>query len=348
MGAKKTNRSLVMEVIGRLARPLVGVGFVFLFGTFGFFFIGHGRWSLFDCAYMTSITVTTVGYGETLVNMGQSARLFAMFLVWAGMGVALYAVSAITAFFVENNFSQLIRERRMDKQIASLSGHIIVCGLGSTGLNILEELTTTGRRAVAIDRDAERAEAARRRFPGLPVIVGDAAQEEVLERAGIGRAFGIVAHLPEDSQNMLITVQARYISPTIKIVAQSTTDGLVDKFYRAGADYVVNPALIGGLRMASVLIRPHVVTFLDRMLRGDDPTVRVAELTVREGSDLIGQTLGQAELGRRTGLRPIAVSPDDGQKFIYNPPPDLELRAGAVLIVIGNPGQIDSLAALCR
>ncbi len=339
---------LIRQLMDRLIWPLLLVAAVFIAGTIGFLIIGRGQWSILECAYMTSITLTTVGYGEVLAGMGAGARMFSMILMWTGMGVVLYAVSTVTAFIVEKNLSRIIRERRMDKRIESLKGHIIVCGLGPTGLNVLSELVTTGRQAVAVDHDRDRVDLAADRFGDVPVITGDASQEEVLKRAGVERAFGIIALLPEDSQNMLITVQARYVNPAIRIVARCTTDGLIDKFYRAGADYVVNPAFIGGMRMASVLIRPHVVTFLDRMLRGNDPTVRVEEIAVEDGSPLVGRTLAQTELRAKTGLWPIAVSPAGGEDFSYNPSPEETIEAGTIMIVIGNPAQIEALRKLCR
>lgn len=166
--------------------------------------------------------------------------------------------------------------------------------------------------------------------------------------AGLERAHGLVAALPEDSQNMLITVQARFVNPGLKIGTRCHNNGLVDKFYRTGANYVVNTDFIGGMRLASEMIRPQVVSFLDRMLRGQGPTVRVAEVTVAEGSRLAGQSLGQARLLERAGLLAIAIKHPPREEFVYNPSPQEELGPGSVIIVIGNPGQIAALEALCR
>ncbi len=246
--------TLARELLDRLITPLLMVLITFLIGTLGLVVIGRGRWSLFDCAYMTSITLTTVGYGEVLDQMGQDAQLFAMILMWAGMGVTLYAVSTITAFLVENNLRRILKERRMEKRIATLKDHIIVCGAGKTGFNIIKELHTTRCPCLVIDGNKERLEWTQQHFGELFFLFGDATEEEILKRAGIERAAGVIAALYEDSHNLLITVQARYVNPDIKIVARCNENSLADKFYRAGANYIVNPAFIGGMRMASEIL----------------------------------------------------------------------------------------------
>jgi voltage-gated potassium channel len=321
---------------------------VFVFGAVGFFILGGGKWSLFDCAYMTSITLTTVGYGEILKDFdtNRGGRLFAMILMWSGMGVALYAVSTITGFVVERRFSRILRERKMEKNIAGLHGHFIVCGGGHTAVNVLRELISSQRACVSIEAKPERTEWLANQFEGLHYIQGDATDEEVLLRAGIHRASGIVAVLAEDSQNLLITVQARYVSPDIKIVAQCHENNLVDKFYMAGANYVVNPSFIGGMRMASEIIRPHVVSFLDRMLRGTD-AVRVEEVAVSEGSPWIGRSLREIDFQGKTGMVPISLKHPSSPEFIYNPSQEEVLMPQSVIVVIGNPEQISRLRKFC-
>lgn len=338
---------LAKQLLGRLVTPTVMVACVFLFGTVGFQIIGGGRWTTLDCAYMTSITLTTVGYGEVLEPMGTVARVFAMILMWSGMGVTLYAVSTITAFLVEENLMQILKERRMERRIAALKDHTIVCGAGKTAFNVLKELHTTRRACVVIDGNKERLEWAKQHMDGLFYLLGDATEEEVLKRAGIENAAGIIAVLKEDSHNLLIAVQARYVNPQIKIVVRCNENNLADKFFRAGANYVVNPAFIGGMRMASEIIRPNVVTFLDRMLRGQDKSIRLEEMTVCAESPWVGQSLREIDFHRKTGLWAIALKPWNTEEFCYNPSPDERLQAGTVIIVIGNPNQVSTLREYC-
>ncbi|MFP5214111.1 MAG: potassium channel family protein, partial [Acidobacteriota bacterium] len=164
-------------MLERLVTPFLMVFGAFLFGTGGFWIIGDGRWPLLECAYMTSITLTTVGYGEVLEQMGSHGRVFAMFLMWSGMGVTLYAVSSITAFIVEKDFRRLLREQRMEKRIAGLRDHIIVCGAGKTGFNIVKELHTTKCPCVVIEGNLERLEVIEQNFKGLYYLRGDATDE---------------------------------------------------------------------------------------------------------------------------------------------------------------------------
>ncbi len=340
--------SLARQLLSRLATPLSLVGAVFFVGTLGFLIIGQGRWNLLDCAYMTSITLTTVGYGETLTGMGSGTRLFAMILMWTGMGIVLYAVSTVTAFIVETSLSQIIRERRMEKRIAALKKHFIICGLGETGLHVATELHTTKRDFVALDSNQERVEQVVKLFPEMLILFGDATDEEDLRRAGIERSAGLIVALPEDSRNMLITVLARSIHPAIRIVARCHANSLVDKFYRAGANYVVNPPFIGGMRMASEMIRPHVVSFLDQMLRGQDPSIRVDEVVVEKNSKVAGQSLSEANIHASTGLNPIALKQPGQKDFTYNPSPEERLEAGTAIIVITRPEAAQKLRQLCR
>jgi len=200
---------------------------------------------------------------------------------------------------------------------------------------------------VSIEMKLERIEWISNQFPDHHFIHGDATEEEVLLRAGIERASGILAVLTEDSHNLLITVQARYIKPDIKIVARCSENNLADKFYRAGANYVVNPSFIGGMRMASEMIRPNVVSFLDRMLRGIDRSVRVEEATICEGSPWVGKSLRDVDIQRMTGLIPVSLKRPEDSDFIYNPSPDIVLVPGSVIVVIGDPEQISGLKRFC-
>ncbi|MGD9504573.1 MAG: TrkA family potassium uptake protein [Syntrophobacteraceae bacterium] len=339
--------ALASELLDRLVRPLLLVAVTCFLGTFGYYFIGHGRWSLLDCAYMTSITLTTVGYGEILDQMGPDARTFSMGLMWVGMGVTLYAVSTVTAFVVEKNFTHLLKERRMEKRIAAMKGHVIVCGAGRIGSNVIRELYVTKHPCVVIEGDPDRIAWAQEHFKDLCILRGDATEEEALKRAGIARAVGVVATLNDDSHNLLITVQARYANPKIKIVARCDENNRVDKFYYAGANYVVNPTFIGGMRMASEMLRPNVVAFLDRMLRGLDPSTRVEEAVVAENSEWAGLALQEADIYGNTGLTPIAIKQPGQKDFTYNPPPTERLQPETVIVAIGTPIQINLLKKFC-
>ncbi len=335
---------LATDLFRRLRYPFFAVLGVFLFGTVGYYVLGEGKVSLLDSIYMTSITLTTVGYGEVF-PLGGPGRAFTTLLMWAGMGAMIYATAVVTSFFVEINLAQLVREQRMKNQIAQLREHYIVCGASETALHIIRELHDTRQPFVVIELDPQRVAQLKAQFEDMLIIQGDATEESVLDEAGVTRAQGLFAALGDDGRNMLLTVVARYVNPGVKIVSECRDNKLANKFYRAGATYVVNPMFIGGMRMASEMLRPRVVTFLDRMLRGQE-AARVEQAVIKEDSPLAGKTLAQAGIPEHTGLTPIALEMPDGRS-VFNPTGEEKLEAGVAIIVIGEPAQVARLRAYC-
>ena len=342
--SKRILLSLATDLFYRLRYPLLAVALVFLLGTGGYMILGHGQVGLLDSIYMTSITLTTVGYGE-IFPLDDTGRWFTTFLMWAGMGAMVYATAVVTSFFVEINLGQWVREQIMKEKIAQLRDHYIVCGMSETAQHIIRELYETAHPFVVVEVDPQKVEQLKSQYEDVLVIQGDATEENVLTEAGIQRARGLFGALGSDSRNMLLTVVARYVNPHIKIVTACRDNNLINKFYRAGADYVVNPAYIGGMRMASEMLRPQVVTFLDRMLRGQT-AARVEQAVVEEGSPIAGKTLAEARILERTGLLPIALEMPDGRS-IFNPTGDERLEPGTAIIVIGTPEQVARLRAYC-
>ena len=311
-------------------------------GTAGFFLLGlalrDSPWPLFDCLYMTMISITTVGYGELPgMETMRLVRLWAMIVIVSGLGVAAYAVSALTTYFLEGEFSRLRSRRKMEKSLSQMHDHIIVCGVGTTGIHVVEELAATGWPTVAIDSEASHLQRASERLPNLIAIQGDATEESVLEHAGIKRAKGIVAALTNDRENLYIVVTAREMNPKLRIVAKGVDVKAADKLRRAGADRVVNPALIGGVRLVSEMIRPTVVEFLDQMLRESERTMRIEEVTVPANSWLDKQTLAQASLAKRHGLLVLAVRDNiEPNSYHYSPGPETTVAAGQTLVLLGD------------
>ncbi len=328
---------------------------VFLIGTFGYYTMGHvylGRyaWDLGECAYMTVITITTVGFGE-LPHLGRvpGGRLFTVVVLLAGLGVAAYFVSALTTYFIEGEFTKARTRRRMTRALDQIRDHIIVCGVGTTGVHVVEELVWTKWPLVAIDRDPARLEKLQELSVSiLPTVVGDATEDEVLERAGIRRARGIVAALTADKDNLFIVVSARQLSPSLRIIAKGVDLAASEKLKRAGADSVVNPAFIGGVRMVSEMIRPQVVEFLDLMLRDKDKNLRIEEVVVPTGSPLVGKPILEAQIRRYTNLLVVAVreppaAPSQPGKFVYNPGPETRIAENMALIVLGETEDVHKL-----
>jgi voltage-gated potassium channel len=300
-----------------------------------------GYWSFSDCIYFTAITITTVGYGETLdLDSVPGSRTWTLALLVFGISANLYVISSITSFFVESDFGNVRRYRRLRKRMDEIHGHYIVCGVGSTGIHVVGELRAMGERLVCIDqREAPLQELERE---GVLTLHGDATDDELLHKAGIARARGIVATMDDDKTNMFVVVTARQTNPGLRIVTKAVFPSAADKLRRAGADAVVSPAFIGGMRLASEMLRPHVVRFLDEMLRDKEANLRIEEAEIGATGEVVGKRLRDAGIRERCGVLVIAVRSPEG-KLDYVPGSDLMLVPGMVLIGIGGPQEIRSL-----
>src|SRR5580704_10738318 len=263
-------------------------------GTVGFAALGHGRWSLGDSAYMTVITLSTVGFAE-LNDMGKvpGARGLTVALIVGGVGTLAYVQGNVTALLVEGVIGQAFRRNRMRKAIDALNGHIVVAGTGSTGRHAVEELLATRTPFVVIDRDHAHLERISEEMADgkLLFVHGDATEDHVLLAAGVQRARGVVAALTHDKDNLFVTLSARSLNAGARIVAKVT---------EAGASSVVNPTMIGGRRMASECIRPEVNEFLDQMLRDKDKNLRLEEVSIPLGSTLAATALKDTAIRRET------------------------------------------------
>lgn len=333
-------------------RLLAAVGMAFLvilWGSIGFFLIGRGTedWPFLDCVYMTIISVTTVGYGEVLPGMDHnpSARLFAIGVMLVGFATGGFLLSTLTALFVEGDLARLRRKKKMRKTIESLRDHTIVCGAGSTGRHVIQELLATDTPFVAIDTDEERLLEVSKLHPSgiVPHIVGDATSEVVLHQAGIDRARGLVAALREDKDNLFVVISARSMNPAARIVARSGDVRVFELMRKAGANSVVSPNFIGGMRLASELLRPNVVEFLDEMLRDRDLNLRIEEVDIPTGSGFAGKSLRESRIRDVTDALVLAIREKGRGAFHYNPGPDTRLEGGTTLVVLGRAASVRKL-----
>lgn len=300
-----------------------------------------GHWSFSECIYFTAITITTVGYGETLdLDAVPGSRTWTLALLVFGISANLYVVSSITSFFVEGDFGNIRRYRRLRKRMEQIHGHYIVCGVGSTGIHVVGELRAMGEKLVCIDQRTVALEELERE--GVLTLHGDATDDEILHKAGITRARGIVATMDDDKTNMFVVVTARQTQPSLRIVTKAVFPSAVAKLRRAGADAVVSPAFIGGMRLASEMLRPQVVRFLDEMLRDKEANLRIDEAVIGPKGELVGQRLRDAGVRDRCGVLIIAVRSPEGETD-YVPASDLVLSPGLTVIAIGGPDDVRRL-----
>jgi voltage-gated potassium channel len=311
-------------------------------GTQGYFFIGQGKWSLFDCFYMTVITVTTVGFSETLNVAGQwGGRGFTVFLLFMSLAINSYFISTITAFFLSEEFEDLWWRSRMQRSVKRLKDHVIVCGGGETGKHVIKELLTSGWQVVLVDSRPEIIRELQESFGWFPAVDGDATEERILEKAGIDRAYGVIVVLPNDKDNLFLTVTARRMNPKLRIISKGINFSTLEKLERAGADGVVSPNYIGGIRIAAQLVRPHVVQFLDLLTRQNDLNLSIEEVNLPSNSPYCNKLLRDTDLREKELLVLAVRSPKSGQ-WQYNPASDFMIDPASTIIVLGNTEAVES------
>ncbi|MDB4959181.1 MAG: Potassium channel protein [Myxococcales bacterium] len=333
----------------RLLYGFLALAIVVAGGGLGYYLIGGGRWSIGDCLYMTVITVTTVGYGEVLPGMDSLhyARAFTVILLLFGTGTIVYFASTITAFIVEGDLKNVLFVSKLKKRMKRMKQHVVVCGAGSTGRNVIEELIKTGVPVIAVDtREAELKDIADK-FPKAEYtyIVGDATDDDVIAQCNLDGARGLVAALSSDKDNLYLTVSARQSNPNARIVARCAELSHVEKIKRSGADAVVSPNYIGGMRLVSELLRPAVVRFLDDMLRDRRAAYRIEELKLGDNLTKVGETLRDARVRERYGMTVLAVRGRDAAGWTYNPDASEKLGPGMTLVVLGSAEQVAAFRA---
>ena len=312
---------------------------VFLLGTLGYELIE--RWGFLDAIYMTTITLATIGYGETH-PLSDTGRIFTIFLILGGLSVFSYGLLTITTMIAEGELQRLLRRGRMDKEIVKLKEHYIVCGSGELGEHIIGELLQTKRPLVVVDREISNINKFENK--DLLHIVGDAADDKILVEAGIMKAKGIFCCLPFDKDNLFVVLTARELNKNIRIVTKCVEDLSEQKFKRAGADKTVSTNRIGGLRMASEMIRPAAASFLD-VMRRDKKGVRFEEISVSENSKIAGKTIADSGIHQGTGASVVAIKSGDAD-FLYNPRGSTVINKNDTLVVLGTVEQIKTMADL--
>ncbi len=296
-------------------------------------------WPLLDSVYMTVITLTTVGFME-VQPLSAAGRVFTIFLIISGFSTIIYGLGSITTFIADGSMAEIIRRRKMDKKIKKLENHSIICGAGDMGRHVIQEFISTRNRFVLIEKDEEKVKDLCQKHGTIMCVIGNAASDQALKEAGIEKASGLITTFASDKENLFVVLTARNINPSLRIVSRSIEDESGHKLRTAGADSVVSANRIGGMRIASEMLRPRVVSFLDVMLRASDAVLRVEEAEVTAGSHAEEKTLSESGIQDRDGAVIIAVLEKETGIYRYNPEADYLLKPGDVIIAIGKYEQI--------
>jgi voltage-gated potassium channel len=324
-----------LAVMSRRVIALILIPFLlFVFGTVGYMIIEG--WTVLDAFYMTAITLTTVGFGEvrTLTTGG---RVFTVVLLVAGVAFVAYGLE----YLLTANLGNTWRKRRMMQTIENLENHVIVSGYGRVGQSAVASLLNSKRKVVVIEKDPEKT--AELEQLNLTYLVGDATRDEVLQQAGIERAWGMLVCTGDDSRNLFIVLSARALNSNLYIVTRSVDAENDRKMRRAGANRVVSPYQIGGQHMANIVIRPHVTDFFDVVTLDGGIELWVEELVIGESSQLVGKAVGEANIRQETGVSIIAMLRQNHSSI---PNAHTILQAGDELIVVGTREQLTKLEKL--
>jgi voltage-gated potassium channel len=303
-------------------------------------------WSWLDSLWHVIITISTVGYGE-VHPLSPTGRVFTMLIIVVAFAVFTYGASTVATMIFEGELRKIFTVKRMEKMVSKLRNHTIVCGLGRTGQAAVKELWKEKVPFVVIEKDEERIEEAKEKYPNIVYIHGDATEDDVLVKAGVKSAANMIVATANDADNLFITLSAKNLNPRIRIVTRANREENVLKLKRAGATEVILPNIIGGLRMASLAIRPSVVSFLDIVTHHGEIDLRLEEIKVPKGSPFHGKLLKDLDIPKRTGVIVIGIQREDGS-FILNPTSTTMVLEGDSLIIIGTKEQAEKLKNLVK
>lgn len=330
----KVFRSKLNTAISLLI-TLLGVGVV------GFKILTQSSW--IDALYMTVITITTVGFKE-VSPLGDSGKIFTIFLILASVIIVGYAIKVITEYIITKNDVEELKQKKMQKKIDAMSNHIIICGYGRNGKQAAKKLLAHKKSFVVIEKEKERAKKYQSQL--IPFVAGNANDDEILMQAGIDRASTLISALPRDSDNLFVVLSARQINKDMHIISRASQETTYSKLKLAGANNVILPDMIGGDHMASLVVVPDLVEFIDNLGIVGESQINIEEIAAEKLYDTANlQTIKDLELRKKTGCNVIGYKGPGGE-YIINPEANQNLPAGSKVIVLGRPEQIYKLNTL--
>ena len=308
------------------------------FGVLGYRFFADYSW--IDAIYMTIITISTVGFGE-VAPLNETAKIFTVVLILTSVITLGYAISIITEYILSRSNYELLKQRKVQKKIDGLKKHVIVVGYGRNGKQAVQKLMTYKKPFVVVERNSEIVD--RFQSEAILFVNGNANEDDILRQAGVERASTLISALPNDSDNLFVVLSARQINPELKIISRASEETTYQKLKFAGADNVIMPDKIGGDHMASLVVVPDLVEFLDNLQVSTAGSVNVQEITYQAVCpDRRDRTIRDIDLRNRTGCSIIGYKSPEGN-YIINPEASLLIEKDSKLIVIGRPEQIENL-----
>lgn len=310
---------------------------VLIIGVMGYRYISDYNW--LDALYMTIITVTTVGFME-VKPLDAESKIFTVMLIISSVIIFSFALSVISEYILSRNSLQLLKKKKVRNQINSLSNHVVVCGFGRNGMQAAERLRAYNRPFIVIERDREVIE---KHEDEVLFIEGDANEDSVLIEAGVERASYLIAALPDDAENLFVVLSARQLNKNLFIISRASKVTSQKKLQLGGADKVIMPDKIGGDHMASLVVIPDLITFMDKLSMEGEHTTNLEEVAIEDFSDQVEcNSLRDLDLRRKTGCTIIGYIEPNGN-YIINPEADLPLKPKSKVIVLGRPEQIRKL-----
>lgn len=299
------------------------------------------NYSFFDAFYMTVITIATVGYGE-VHPLSTVGRVFTSFLIITSFGTFAYAVSTITRFVTDGEFNRFFKYKKLNSAIEKLHDHVIICGYGRNGRQAAHIFKKHDKRFVVIDKNEKLTETITHKFSDL-VLSGDATQDEILLEAGIMKASALITTLPDDADNLFIVLTARYLNPTLNIISRASDDGSDTKLKIAGADNVIMPDKVGGAHMASLIMKPDVMEFIDQITVQGGDSINLEEITFDKITETLkNKTLKDLEIRNKSGANIIGYKTAGGE-YVVNPSADTQVLPHSKIFVLGTPEQIKKM-----
>jgi voltage-gated potassium channel len=329
-----------MSIRNRMRLALILIASVVFTGAAGFHYVEGWPW--FDGLYMTLITMTTVGYGETH-PLSPAGKVFNTFLILAAVMAGGFLVATFTQAMLEFELSHFLGRRRMERELAKLKDHFIICGAGRVGRTVAQEFRARQVPCVIIEVDPKRAQWALEER--IPVVIGNGHSEADLKQARIETARGLVAAATSDADNLYIVLTARGMNKEMKIIARATEEEATPKLLRAGATEVISPYHFLGRRIAHLLLRPHVLDFIEAAFGDRRLDIQIEEVRVPDGSELVGKTLAATDIRQSTGVLVLALKRADGS-LNFNPEPETVVHPGDWLIAVGSADHLKKLEGL--